>query len=255
MSWNTLLLEKQNGVAVLTINRPSVLNALNKEVFVDLDDCLTKIAVDPEIAVLVITGAGDRSFIAGADISYMQNMGPVESLEWGMFGQKIVDMIEALPQPVIAAINGFALGGGNELAMGCDMRFASEKAKFGQPEPGLGVTPGFGGTQRLPRLIGLGRANYLLHSGNVIDSRTALEWGLVDMVFPHEELLAKVMEIAEKIARHPRTAVRQIKQCVLHGLEAPKHSGLNLEAQAFAVCFATEEQKEKMKAFLDKSKK
>lgn len=255
MSWNTLLLEKQNKVAVLKINRPKALNALNADVLTDLIDCLTKLAADKDVDVIVLTGEGGRSFVAGADISAMQPMDAVESSTFARLGQKVFTMVENMPQPVIAAIPGFALGGGNELAISCDFRIASDKAKFGQPEVGIGVTPGWGGTQRLPRLIGQGKARYILYANDIIDAQTALNWGLVDFVVPHDDLMDKAMEIAGKIAKQSAFAVRQTKLCCLRGIDGPLNVGLELEAQAFGVCFATKDQKDRMQAFLDKSKK
>ena len=254
--WNTLILEKQdNGVAILKINRPKALNALNAEVMTELVACLGQIAEDSSIAVLVITGEGDRSFVAGADIAYMLPLDAVQGAAWGRMGQKVFTMVENLPQPVIAAVNGFALGGGNELAIACDMRLACEKAKFGQPEHGLGVTPGFGGTQRLPRVIGSGRARYLVYSGEIIDAAKAYEWGLVDMVFPVEGFMDNVLKIAGQIAKHDQFCVRQSKRCMLNGIEAPIDAALELEAQAFGLCFATEAQTDGMTNFLNKGKK
>ncbi len=252
--WNTLLLEKKDATAIIRLNRPEVLNALNGELLGALAECLRELEKDEAVAVIVVTGAGERSFAAGADISEMQNLAPARALDWARFGQRVFDRLEAMPQPVIAAVNGFALGGGNELAMACDFRLASEKAKFGQPEPGLGVTPGFGGTQRLPRLISRGRAAYMLYSGEIIDAKIALDWGLVDMLCPPEHLLPKAMEIAKKIAGHSRHAIRQIKHCLRRGLESHLRAGQELEAQAFGLCFSTEEQKKRMRAFLEKAK-
>lgn len=253
--WNTLNLENQDGIAILKINRPKALNALNSDVLDDLLDCTAKIAADKTIHVVVITGEGEKSFVAGADISEMQPLDPVAAATFGRKGQAVMTAIENLPQPVIAAVNGFALGGGNELAIACDIRIASEKAKFGQPEVGLGITPGFGGTQRLPRLIGPGRARYLLYSAEIIDAHKALEFGLVDMVVAPEALMETALGLATKIKKQRPEAVRQTKLCALRGTEAPLTTALEFEAQAFGICFATQDQKDAMQKFLDKSKK
>lgn len=253
--WNTLNLENQDGIAILKINRPKALNALNSDVLDDLLDCTAKIAADKTIHVVVITGEGEKSFVAGADISEMQPLDPVAAATFGRKGQAVMTAIENLPQPVIAAVNGFALGGGNELAIACDIRIASEKAKFGQPEVGLGITPGFGGTQRLPRLIGPGRARYLLYSAEIINAHKALEFGLVDMVVAPEALMETALGLATKIKEQRPEAVRQTKLCALRGTEAPLTTALEFEAQAFGICFATQDQKDAMQKFLDKSKK
>lgn len=253
--WNTVLLENNDGIAILKINRPKALNALNDEVMRDLQDCLTKIAADATIDVVIVTGEGDRSFVAGADIGQMQPLNAEQGAAWGRLGQKVMTMLENLPQPVIAAVNGFALGGGNEMAIACDMRIASEKAKFGQPEVGLGITPGFGGTQRLPRLIGPGRARYLLYTAEMIDAQKALEFGLVDMVVAPEALMDTAIAVAKKMQKAGKFAVQQAKQCALRGVEAPLTTALEFEAQAFGLCFSTEDQKTNMQKFLDKSKK
>lgn len=253
--WNTLNLENQDGIAILKINRPKALNALNSDVLDDLLDCTAKIAADKTIHVVVITGEGEKSFVAGADISEMQPLDPVAAATFGRKGQAVMTAIENLPQPVIAAVNGFALGGGNELAIACDIRIASEKAKFGQPEVGLGITPGFGGTQRLPRLIGPGRARYLLYSAEIINAHKALEFGLVDMVVAPEALMETALGLATKIKEQCPEAVRQTKLCALRGTEAPLTTALEFEAQAFGICFATQDQKDAMQKFLDKSKK
>lgn len=255
MSWNNLLLEKLDNIAILKVNRPKALNAINAEVISDLIDCLPKLAADKSVDVIIFTGEGDRAFIAGADIVAMQPMDAVESSTFGYLGQQVTTMLENMPQPVIAAINGFSLGGGNELAIACDIRIASEKAKFGQPEVSLGINPGWGGTQRLPRLIGNGKARYILYSGEIINAATALEWGMVDFVVPAEELMEKAMTVAKSIAKQSAFAVRQTKRCCLRGSDGPLQVGLDLEAQAFGVCFGFNDQKERMQAFIEKSKK
>ena len=224
--YENILFEKKDGVAYLTLNRPDQLNALNGAVLKELDDALAAIDGDAEIRVLVVRGAGEKALAAGADITEMQ--------------------------PSIAMIPGFALGGGCELALACDIRIASEKARFGQPEVGLGITAGFGGTQRLPRLVGRGAASLLLFSGNMIDAAEALRIGLVDKIVPHDALAAEVSALAEGIARQARCAVQQTKRCIRHGLESGLESGLSYEAQAFGLCFSTKEQKDRMRAFVNR---
>ena len=253
--WETILMDVQDSVAVVKINRPKQLNALNMQVMQDLGACIAKIRNDDSINVVIVTGEGDRAFVAGADIAYMQDLTAQQGLEWAEMGQRVFLELEELPQPVIGAINGFALGGGNELSMSCDIRIASSKAKFGQPEVGLGIVPGYGGTQRLPRLIGLGKAKFLDYTAEIIDAQTALAWGLVDFVVEPEELMDKAMEIARKITKQRQFAVRQAKQCVRRGLESSLPAGLEFEAQAFGMCFTHPDQRDAMTAFVNKSKK
>ena len=255
MAWENLILEKADGIGILTINRPKALNALNAAVMYDLIDALPQIAADKEIKVLIITGSGEKSFVAGADIGEMQPMSPEEGAAWGRLGQKVMTTIENLPQPVIAAINGFALGGGDELAIACDIRVASTKARFAQPEVGLGITPGFGGTQRLTRIVAPGRARYMLYTAAMINAATAYDWGLVDFVVEPEELMNKAKEIAALIAKQRQFAVQETKQCALRGVEAPLTTALEFEAQAFGLCFSNPDQKEAMANFLNKGKK
>ena len=244
--YENILFEKKDGVAYLTLNRPDRLNALNGAVRKELDDALAAIDGDAEIRVLVVRGAGEKALAAGADITEMQSMEAEAGMAFGAFGQKVFAKIEALCQPSIAMIPGFALGGGCELALACDIRIASEKARFGQPEVGLGITAGFGGTQRLPRLVGRGAASLLLFSAE------ALRIGLVDKIVPHDALAAEVSALAEGIARQARCAVQQTKRCIRHGLESGLESGLSYEAQAFGLCFSTKEQKDRMRAFVNR---
>lgn len=251
MSFVTL--EQKNTVAVVTIDRPSALNALNSQVFQDLSAVLDQIEASDTISVVIFTGAG-RSFIAGADISEMLPMNPVEGKRWGDLGNSIMLRIENLAQPTIAAVNGFAFGGGNELAMSCDIRLASSKAKFGQPEVGLGITPGFGGTQRLSRIVGMGRAMELILTGKTIDAHKALEIGLVNEVVEPEELLNVALEWANLIAAQAPIAVRQSKQCIRRGGQVDITTAVTYESQAFGLCFGTEDQKEGMSAFVEKRK-
>lgn len=252
MEFKNILLDIDNGIAILKINRPKALNALNKETLMEMDACLAEIGVNSEIKVLIITGAGEKSFVAGADISYMQSLGAPEAKIFGQLGHKVTRAIEELPQPVIGAINGFALGGGCELAISCDMRFASSNAKFGQPEVNLGVIPGFGGTQRLPRLIGKGLANELIFSGKIIVAEEACRIGLVNQVFAPDELMDECMKLAQMISSRGPQAVKMCKEAVNNGVEMDLKRACSYEADLFALCFANPEQQEGMLAFLEK---
>lgn len=246
-------LEKKGHIGIITMNRPEVLNALNMEALSALNAAIAAIEADEEIYVVVLTGAG-RSFVAGADISEMSSYCAIEGKKFGDFGNDVFMKIENMTKPVIAAINGFALGGGNELAMACDVRLASQKAKFGQPEVGLGITPGFGGTQRLPRIVGYARAMELILTAKIISADEAKTIGLVSEVYPSEELMPAAMALAEAIAAQAQIAIRQSKRCIRRGMQADITTGVAYEAEAFGMCFATEDQKEAMKAFLEKRK-
>lgn len=250
--YKNITFEVQDSIGVLMVNRPKVLNALNQETMQELHDLVGKIAADKSVGVVIITGSGDKSFVAGADISQMQPMSALEGRQWGRFSQNVFNAIENLPQPVIAAVNGYALGGGCELAMCCDMRIASEKAKFGQPEVLLGVVPGFAGTQRLPRLIGKGRAKELLFTGNQIDAAEAYRIGLVNAVVPAEQLLDEAKKWAKTILSRGPVAVQLCKAAVNEGMDMDFESGQSYESEVFGLCFATEDQKEGMAAFLAK---
>ena len=245
--------ELKGHVAVITINRPEALNALNLDVLRELDEVVTRAGHDEEVYVLVITGAG-KSFVAGADIGQMKDLGPAEAKAFAEHGNAVFMKIESMPKPVIAAVNGFALGGGCELAMACDIRIAGTKAKFGQPEVGLGITPGFGGTQRLPRIVGAARAKGLIFTADTITADFALSIGLVSMVVPDEELMDKALEVANRIAGNAQIAVRQSKLAINCGMQCDIGTGAAFEAQAFALCFSTEDQKDAMNAFVSKSK-
>lgn len=249
---NNIIIEKENQVATVTINRPASLNALNKETLEELLTCFKEFSKDEKTKVIILTGSGEKAFVAGADISFMQSLTAHEGRKFGKLGHLVMSTIENSPQPVIAAINGFALGGGCELALACDMRFASDNAKFGQPEVNLGVIPGFGGTQRLPRLIGKGLANELLLTGNIIDSTEALRIGLVNRIYSQTELLSACKAIAKTIAIKGSVAVRLCKEAVNHGVEMDLNRGCAYEADLFALCFASDEQTEGMTAFLEK---
>lgn len=254
MEYTNLWYEKENGMGLITINRPKALNALNAATLKELDCLLDKIATDSEVKVVIVTGAGEKSFVAGADITEMQSLNAMEGRDWGKLGQKVFTKLENLPQPVIAAVNGFALGGGCELAMACDIRIASDKAKFGQPEVGLGIIPGFGGTQRLPRLIGKGRAKELLYTADIIDAAEAYRIGLVNKVTVPEELMSTAKAMAQTIMTKASLAVQLCKAAVNEGVDTDLDTGLAYEAEVFGLCFATADQKEGMTAFVEKRK-
>lgn len=254
MEFANIILQKDSRIATLFVNRPKALNALNQDTLLDIKAAVENVRDDDDIDVLIITGSGDKSFVAGADISFMQEMNAIQGREFGLLGQGVFSLIESLEKPVIAAINGFCLGGGCELAMACDIRVSSEKGKFGQPEVGLGVTPGFGGTQRLPRIVGPGMAKLILYTGDVIDAGEAYRIGLVDQVVPGKELMDYVTKLAARIASKGQLSVRFCKVAVNDGLQTDIDRALTLEADLFGLCFATEDQKEGMKAFAEKRK-
>ncbi|MBR5792693.1 MAG: enoyl-CoA hydratase/isomerase family protein [Ruminiclostridium sp.] len=244
---------KQGNVGIVTMNRPEALNALSSQVFADLTKALDIVEKDDEIYVVVITGAG-RSFVAGADIGEMATMNVEEGLAFSELGNNLMMRVDLFPKPTIAAVNGFALGGGCELALAADIRVASEKAKFGQPEVGLGIIPGFGGTQRMARIIGTGAAMELIYTADTIDAKRALEIGLVQHVVPAEELMAFALEMANKIASKAQVAIRTSKMAIRRGIDCDISTAATYEALAFATCFATEDQKDAMKAFVEKRK-
>jgi len=254
VEFQNVILEKEDRIGTLTINRPQALNALNKDTLLEIKAAVELVRDDEEIDVLIITGAGDKAFVAGADITYMLDINAMEGRQFGLIGQEAFSLIETMSKPVIAAINGFALGGGCELAMSCDFRICSHKSKFGQPEVGLGVTPGFGGTQRLPRLIGTGMAKQLLYTGETIDANEALRIGLVNAVLPVETLMDYVKGLAKKIAARGAIAVRLCKDAVNEGMQTDIDRAMTIEADIFGLCFATEDQKEGMHAFVEKRK-
>lgn len=254
MDFKNVLLEKEGRIATLTINRPKALNALNVETLLDIKAAVEIVRDDNDIDVLIVTGAGDKAFVAGADITYMLDINAMQGREFGRIGQGVFSLIECISKPVIAAINGFTLGGGCELAMACDFRICSEKSLFGQPEVGLGVTPGFGGTQRLPRLVGTGMAKQLLYTGDTINAQEALRIGLVNAVVPSENLMEYVQKIAKKIASRGAIAVQFCKDAVNEGMQTDIDRAMTIEADIFGLCFATEDQKEGMKAFVEKRK-
>ncbi len=252
MPYENLLYDKRDAVAFITLNRPKVLNALNRRTLEELDACIRDFHADDSLRAAVLTGAGEKSFVAGADINELAVLSPVNGRDYGLFGQSVLDRIERGGKPVIAAINGFALGGGCELAMACHLRLASENAKLGQPEVKLGLIPGYGGTQRLSRLVGKGRALQHVLIGDPISAEEAHRIGLVNAVVPAAELLATAEAWAKKIAANAPLAIRFAIEAVNHGLEMTLPEGLYLEATLFSLCATTEDMKEGTKAFLEK---
>ena len=249
-----ILLEKKGLYAVATINRPKALNALNSEVLSDLDELVQTVSADADIRALVITGSGEKAFVAGADIGEMSTLTKAEGEAFGKKGNDVFRKLETLPIPTIAAVNGFALGGGCELSMSCDIRLCADTAVFGQPEAGLGITPGFGGTQRLARLVGMGMAKQLIYTAKNIKADEALRIGLVNAVYPLEELMPAAEKMAETIAKNAPIAVRACKKAINEGLEVEMDDAVVIEEKLFGSCFESADQKEGMGAFLEKRK-
>ena len=252
MEYQFLKVEHNDGVTVMTISAPKSLNALNSTILKEMSDFID--ALDSKTRVLIITGDGEKSFVAGADISEMAHLDEPQGFEFGRLGAQVFRKIELLPVPVIAAVNGFALGGGCELAMSCDIRIASSKAKFGQPEVGLGIIPGFSGTYRLPKLIGQGYAKEMIYTGKVIRADEALRIGLVNAVYGPEELMDKAMEMAQMMLKNAPVAISLAKQSINEGYDLDADGAIGLENKLFGKCFATSDQKEGMDAFLNKRK-
>lgn len=250
---NFIAYEQDGFVGVITINRPKALNALNSDVLKELDACLDGINLETTRA-LILTGAGEKSFVAGADIGEMSTLTKAEGEAFGKIGNDVFRKLETFPIPVIAAINGFALGGGCEISMSCDIRICSENAVFGQPEVGLGITPGFGGTQRLARIIGIGKAKEMIYAATNVKAEEAYRIGLVNAVYPLEELMPAAKKLAGKIAKNAPIAVRACKKAINEGLDAVMDEAIVIEEKLFGSCFETEDQKEGMKAFLEKRK-
>jgi len=249
-----LIVKEENGIAEVTINRPKALNALNTQTLKELGTVIRDISEKKDIKVVIITGAGEKAFVAGADITEMKNKSAIEGREMARLAQKVFSDIENMPQIVIAAVNGYALGGGCELSMACDIRLASTRAKFGQPEVNLGIIPGFAGTQRLPRLVGKGIAKELIFTTDMIDAQEAYRIGLANKVYEPEELISKAKEMAAKIMSKGIYAVSLAKSSINNGLNMDTESAFNFEADLFGLCFATEDQKEGMEAFVAKRK-
>jgi len=251
---SNVLCKVEGSLAEVTINRPQAMNALNGETLQELGKVIGELAANKEVGVVIITGAGDKAFVAGADITQMKDMNGLEGREFARLGQKVFSAIEKMPRVVIAAVNGFALGGGCELSMACDIRLASKKAKFGQPEVTLGITPGFAGTQRLPRLVGRAIAKELCYTGDMIDAEEAYRIGLVNKVYEPEQLMDKAKELANKILSRGQVAVQFCKVAINNGMNMDTESAYSYEAEVFGLCFASPQQKEGMTAFVEKRK-
>ncbi len=249
--YETIRYEKEGKIGIATINRPKALNALNGAVVADLEALISEVEKDTELGVLILTGEG-RSFVAGADIGEQRDFNLDQARAWSKRGSALFRRIEKLEIPTIAAVNGFALGGGCELAMSCDIILASEKAKFGQPEVGLGITPGFSGTQRLPRRVGVAKAKELTFSGKMISAEEAKEIGLANAVYAPEELLNAAKEMANSFLKNSPVAVKYAKVCIDRGMQMDIDSAIALENEMFALCYASPDQKEGMTAFLEK---
>jgi enoyl-CoA hydratase len=251
MAYQNLILKKEDRMATITMNRPEALNALNSETFHELNAAFDELEKDDKIEVIIVTGEG-KAFVAGADIVEMQNMNGQQSRAFSMLGQQVFRRMESMEKVFIGAINGFALGGGCEFAMACDIRIASEKAKFGQPEVNLGVTPGFAGTQRLPRLVGMAKAKELLLTGDMIKADEAYRIGLVNKVVAPESLMDEARKLAETILTKGPVSIKMVKACVNRGMQIDIDTAAAFEADAFGLCFASGETKEGMTAFLEK---
>jgi enoyl-CoA hydratase len=254
MAYDTIIFSVEGPIAVIKFNRPKALNAINPAVLEDLSHALDKVEEDRSVKVLILTGEGDRAFVAGADIAHMRELSPLQGRNFARSGQDLMLRLESLPIPVIACVNGFALGGGTEIAMACDFIYASEAAKFGQPEINLGIIPGFGGTQRLARLVGKGLAKEICLTGGMIGAQEAKEMGLVNKVFPPEKLWEETLKTAKVLASKGRVSVKAVKDCINRGYDLDIRSGCYMEADAFALCMASPDAKEGMGAFLEKRK-
>ena len=243
---------RDGGVAVVTVNRLDAMNALDVEHAEALRDHLEDLAADPEARVVLLTGAGDKAFVAGADIKYMQSLGVLEARRWGELGQACANLLETIPKPTIAAINGYALGGGCELALACDIRLASNEAKLGQPEVNLGIIPGWGGSQRLPRIVGLGFAKEIVFSGRAVSAQEAHDWGLVNQIYDPDELMPAAMKLAHELAKKSPLALAYAKEATNLYLTGEASAHMETELRLFAMLFSSEDQKEGMAAFAEK---
>lgn len=252
MAYENIIFEKDGNIGIIRFNRPKALNAINTDVVKELGAALDEIENDSSIRVLILTGEGGKAFIAGADISHMVNFSPLQLRKFSMDLHKIGFQMEGLPIPIIACVNGFALGGGTEIAMACDFIYASENAKFGQPEINLGIIPGMGGTQRLPRLVGKGVAKELCMTGAIISAREAKEIGLVNKVFPDDQLWEQTIKTANILISKGKVALKAVKNCIGRGLNVNLRDGCHMETDAFALCMTSPDGKEGMTAFLEK---
>jgi enoyl-CoA hydratase len=254
MPFKDLIVEKEDRTLLIKINRPEVLNALRKDTFLGIEQALNDFSNEDELRAMIITGAGDRAFSAGGDVNALLKMGSGDAAAFAAMTHRILDKIEGVPKPIIAAVNGLALGAGCDLAIACDIVVASEKAQFGEPSAGLGITTPFGGTQRLPRIVGPKRAKQLFFTGEFIDAETALRFGLVNRVVKHEELLSETRKLVEKIIERAPIAVGYCKRLVNFSSYGTLGEGDKLESELYARCFDTEDKNEGMKAFLEKRK-
>ena len=254
MSYKNIIFEVSNGVAVITFNRPNVLNALNSELLGEFSHALDEVSANDAIGALVLTGAGEKAFVAGADIKELSTLNALSGKQFSQKGHGIIHKLQQIPIPVIAAVNGFALGGGTEIALACDFIYASDKATFGQPEINLGLIPGFGGTQRLPRLVGPNVAKELIFTGKMVPAADAHRIGLVNALCSADTLMEEVMKVARAIAKKGRVSLQAAKQAVNNGMNTDLATACNIEADAFALCMASEDAKEGTTAFIEKRK-
>jgi enoyl-CoA hydratase len=252
VSYEYLDVQQNNGIATLTFNRPGSLNALNSGTLRELHDALKRVAEDENIRILILTGAGDKAFIAGADITEIQKLSPLAARKFAQLGQAVISQLQQLPIPVIAAVNGYALGGGCEMALACDFIYAADTATFGLPEIRLGIIPGFGGTQRLPRLIGANLARELIFTGKYLTAPEARDAGLVNLCLPADQLMAGVSEVAREIAKKGRASLRAAKDAIRQGLNCDLNTGLEIERDAFALCISNSDAREGTTAFIEK---
>jgi len=252
MVYENILVEIAQQVAYVTINRPKALNALNPQTIIELSSAIRDLEDHQAVKVIVLTGAEEKAFVAGADLALMKTFSPIQARNFAIQTGALFHQIENSPRVVIAAINGYALGGGCELAMACDLRLAAEQAQLGQPEINLGIIPGWGGTQRLPRLVGVSRAKEMMFTGEMVTAQRALEIGLVDHVYARDELLSRAQQLAQTIASKPQIAIRLIKEAVQNGMDMDKDKAIRYEADLFGLCFTTEDQREGMTAFFEK---
>jgi enoyl-CoA hydratase len=254
MPYENIIFNIEEDVALIKFNRPKALNAINPDVLAEVNHALDQIEGDASVRVLVLTGEGEKAFVAGADIAHMVNLSPLQGRKFSRDGQELLFRLERLPIPVVACVNGFALGGGTEIAMACDFIYASENARFGQPEINLGIIPGFGGTQRLSRLVGKAMAKELCMTGAMISAQEAKEIGLVNKVFPAEELWEGTMKTAKVLASKGRVSLKAVKDCIERGCDVDLRDGCYMESDAFGLCMASPDGKEGMGAFLEKRK-